>query len=56
MTDRILYHEREMLLKLNSFQLMEQRHSRDSILMLIYRIGVHDLKNRNELERAMKNA
>ena len=31
MTNKTMCHEREMLLKLNLFQLVEQRHSWDSI-------------------------
>ena len=38
MTNRIICHERETLLKLNCFLLMEQHHSWDSILMPIYQI------------------
>ena len=47
MTNRIMCHERETLLKLNFFQLMEQHRSWHSVLVLIYWIDAHDLKNGN---------
>ena len=43
MTNRILCHEREMLLKLNFFQLMKQYRSRGSVLISIYRLDALDL-------------
>ena len=47
MTHRIMCHEREMLLKLNLFQLMEQHCFWDSVLISIYQIDAQDLKNGN---------
>ena len=46
MTNRIVCHEREMLLKLNFFQLMERCHSWHSVLISIYRLDAYDLKKR----------
>ena len=40
-------HERETLLKLNFFQLMERHRSWGSVLISIYRLDTHDLKNGN---------
>ena len=55
MTNRILCHERETLLMLNFFQLMEQHCSWDSIFILIYQIDIYDLKNgKCVCERVMK--
>ena len=39
MTNRIMCHEREMLL--NFFQLIERHHSWDGFLVLIYRLDAH---------------
>ena len=47
MANRIMCHEREMLLKLNLFQLMKRHHSWNSVLISIYRIDARDFKNRN---------
>ena len=47
MTNRILCHEHETLLKLNFFQLIERHRSSDSVLISIYRLDAHDLKNGN---------
>ena len=44
---RIPCHKREMLLKLNFFQLIERHRSWDSVLILIYWLDAHYLKNRN---------
>ena len=44
MTNRILCHKREMLLKLNFFQLMERYHSWGSVLISIYQLDSLDLK------------
>ena len=51
MTNRIMCHERETLLKLNFFQLMERHRSWGIVLILIYQIDAHDFK----CEKAMKN-
>ena len=42
-----------MRLKLNCFQLMERHCSWDGILIFIYRIDAHDLKNGNAHERRL---
>ena len=47
MSNRIMCHEHETLLKLNFFQLMEYYRSLDSFLISICRVDAHDLKNRN---------
>ena len=47
-------HEREKLLKLNLFQLMERHHSWGSVLISIYRIDAHDLKQKSACKKAMK--
>ena len=47
MTNRIMCHECEMLLKLNLFQLMEQHRSWVSVLISIYQLDTYDLKNGN---------
>ena len=47
MTNRIMCHDREMLLKVNLFQLMERHCSSDSVLILIYRIDAKAIKNGN---------
>ena len=51
MSNRIMCHKRETLLKLNFFQLMEWYYSWDSILISIYRIDTQDLKNTNACVR-----
>ena len=57
MTNRFVSLEREMILKLNLFQLMFPRRSWDSVLISIYRIDANDLKNRNAHAREQwKNA
>ena len=48
-TNRIMCHEREMLLKLNFFQLTEGHHSWSSVLISIYWLDAHDLKNWNDM-------
>ena len=45
-TNRIICNEREMLLKLNFFQLVERYRSWGSVLISIYRLHAHDLKKR----------
>ena len=56
MTNRILCHEHATLLKLNFFQLIEQRHSWDSVLVLIYWIDAHDLTRKIRMQERWKNA
>ena len=46
-TNRNLSRERDMLLKLNFFQLVERCHYRGGILIMIYWIDTHVLKNGN---------
>ena len=48
MTNRIICHERETLLKLNFFQLVERYRSWGSVLISIYRLDAHDLKKTNK--------
>ena len=46
-TNEIVYYDHETILKLNFHQLMEQCNSRGSVLIFIYRLDAHDLKNKN---------
>ena len=42
-----MHHEREALLKLNFLKVVELNRPWDNVLILIYLINVHDLKNEN---------
>ena len=53
--DRIMCHERETLFEIEIFQPMERHYSWDSILISIFRIDTHDLKDGNvHTRKAMK--
>ena len=56
MTNRIMCHEHETLLKLNFFQLLEPHRSWGGVLISIYRLDAHDLKNKRKCacDKAMK--
>ena len=57
MTNRILCHEHETLVKLNFFKLMESHCSWDSVLISIYQIDTYDLKTGNvHAKKRWKNA
>ena len=56
MTNRIMCQERETLLKLNFFQIVEQYCSCGSLLILIYWLDAHDLKWRKcACDKVIKN-
>ena len=56
MTNRIMCYEHETLLKLIFLQLMERHHFWSCVLILIYQLDAHDMKQKCTCDKVMKNA